>query len=68
MNGAYVATNKRNGHPTFQCVIDYWGTRSNAKMPGAILSFNVVHLDSVVIIVLLKKVNKQVEGKLGILS
>ena len=40
--------------------------RSDAKLyygiPGAILSFNVVHVDSAVIIVLFKKVNKQVEG------
>ena len=50
---------KRNGHLTFQYVIDYWGEHSDAKlfygMPGTILSFNVVHTDSVVIIVLLKK-------------
>ena len=52
---------KHNGHLTIQYVTDYWGTRSNAKlfygMPGAILYFNV---DSIVITVLLKKVNKQV--------
>ena len=62
---------KRNGHLTFQCVIDYWGTHSDAKLfygmpgtsPGAFLSFNVAHMDSIVIIVLLK-VNKQVEGKI----
>ena len=46
---------KCNSHLTFQCVIDYWGVHSDAKlfygMPGAILSFNVVHVDSVVIIV-----------------
>ena len=46
-------------HLTFQCVINYWGVRLDAKlfygMPGTILSFNVVHVDSVVIIVLLKK-------------
>ena len=29
-------------------------------MPSTILSFNVVHMDSVVIIVLIKKVKKQV--------
>ena len=50
---------KRSGQLTFQCVIDYWGERLDAKlfygMPGAILSFNVVHMDSVVIIVLSKK-------------
>ena len=32
--------------------------------PGAILSFNVVRMDSLVIIMLFKKVNKQVEGKI----
>ena len=50
---------KHSGHLIFQCIIDYRGARLDAKlfygMPGAILSFNVVHLDSVVIIVLLKK-------------
>ena len=44
---------KHNGHLTFQCVIDYWGVCSNAKllygMPLTILSFDVVHVDSVVI-------------------
>ena len=33
---------KHNGHLTFQCVIGYWGTHSNARMPGAIPSFNVL--------------------------
>jgi len=33
---------KRNGHLNFQCVIDCWGVRSDAGMPGAILSCNVV--------------------------
>ena len=50
---------KRNSHLTFKCVIDYLGVRLDAKlfygMPGTILSFHVVHMDSVVIIVLLKK-------------
>ena len=50
---------KRNDHITFQCVIDYRGERSDVKlfygMPGAILSFNMAHMDSVVIIVLFKK-------------
>ena len=50
---------KHNYHLTFQCVINYWGARSDAKLfyeiPGAILSFNVVHMDSVVITVLLKQ-------------
>ena len=49
---------KRKGHLTFQCIIDYWAEHSNTKLyygiPGTILSFNVVHVDSVVIIVLLK--------------
>ena len=44
---------KHNGHLTFQCVIDYWGACSNAillyGMPVTILSFDVVHVDSVVI-------------------
>ena len=48
-----------NNQSINQCVIDYWGMRVGPKlfygMPGAILSFNVVHVDSVVIIVLLKK-------------
>ena len=48
-----------NGHLTFQYVIDYWSARLDTtlfyEMPGAILSCNVVHLDSVVIIVLSKK-------------
>ena len=56
---------KCNDHLTFQCVIDCWDARSDTKlfygMPGTILSFNVLHKDSVVIIVLLIKVNKQVE-------
>ena len=58
MSGTYLQI-KRNGHLNFQCIIDYWGARSDTKlcygMPGAILSFNVVHVDSVVISVLLKK-------------
>ena len=34
-------------------------------MPGAILSFNVIHVDSVVIInCVIKKVNNQVKGKI----
>jgi len=33
---------KSNGHLTFQCVIDYWGTRLDEGIPGAILSCNVV--------------------------
>ena len=53
---------KHNGYLTFQYVIDYWGAHSDTKyfygMLGAIVSFNVVHVDSVVIIVSLK-VNKQ---------
>ena len=44
---------KHDGHLTFQCVIDYCGVCSDAKllygMPGTILSFDVVHVDSVVI-------------------
>jgi len=28
---------KRNGHLIFQCIIDCWGARSNAGIPGAIL-------------------------------
>ena len=68
---------KRNGHLTVQCIIDYWGTHSDAKlfygMPGAILSFNVVHVDvvhvdSVVTIVLLKKYTNKQKENLGILS
>ena len=51
---------KHNDHLTFQCVIDNGGGAcSDVKlfyeMPGTILSFNVVHVDLVVIIVLLKK-------------
>ena len=49
---------KHYGHLTFQCVIDYWDTHLDAKifygMPSAIISFNVVHVDLAVIIVLLK--------------
>ena len=47
---------KHNGHLTFQCIIDYWGVYFDEKlfygMPGAMFSFNAVH---VVIIVLFKK-------------
>ena len=39
---------KHSSNLTFQCVIDYWGTHLDAKLllgiPGAILSFNVVHV------------------------
>ena len=51
-----------------KCVIDYWGTRLDAKifygMSGTILSFNVVHVNSVVIIVLLKSKQTSLEGKI----
>ena len=49
----------------FQCVIGCWGVCSDTGMPGAILSCKViaiyVHGFSSHIIVLYKKVNKQVE-------
>ena len=49
----------------FNAYTDYWGTRLDTKlfygMSGTILSFNVVHMDSVVIIVLLK--SKQRSGR-----
>ena len=39
---------KQNGHLTFQCVIDYWGVCSDAKllygMPGTILSFKLLYI------------------------
>ena len=37
-----MATTKCNGHLTFQCVIDCWGTCLDAGMPGAIISCNLV--------------------------
>jgi len=54
---------KYNDH---QCIIDYWGgiyldANYFFGISGANLSFNVVHVDSVVINVLIN--NKQVEGK-----
>jgi len=46
----------------FRYVNDCWGVQLDA---GTILSCNMVaHMDSVVLIALLKKVNKQVEGKI----
>ena len=33
---------KRNGHLTFQYVIDCWGMRSDAGMPSPILPYNAV--------------------------
>ena len=68
MSGAQLHK-KHNGHLTFQCVIDYWGTHSDVKlfygMPGTILSFNVVHVDSVYSHnCVAKKVNKELEGKI----
>ena len=33
---------KSKGHLAFQCTNDYWGTRLDEGMPGALLSCNVV--------------------------
>ena len=59
MNGAELQM-KHNGHLTFQYVFDYWSThfidaRLFYGMPDVIVSFDVVHVDSVVIIMLFKK-------------
>ena len=37
---------KHNDCPTFKCLIGYW----DAEVPSAILSFNVVYMDSVVLL------------------
>ena len=50
---------KRNDHFTFKSVIDSWDMHSDENInSGAILSFDVVYVDSPVIILLQK--NKQV--------
>ena len=33
---------KRNGHLSFQCIIDCWGVHLDAGIPGTIVSCNVV--------------------------
>jgi len=61
---------KPDSHLTFQCVDDYWGVGSGVgsdeKLLGYWHHFNLIHVDSVAKIVLLKKKTKNKKaGKQG---
>ena len=50
---------KHNGHLTFQCASDYWGTHSDTEMPGTMLPCNVVATHTYIIVLQKSKQTKK---------